>query len=143
MFRKPIFLIIHWLSITLLAVQLGAQFNGNVQGTVADPTGAVIPKAKVTLHNTQTNVDVSTTTDQAGLYRFTGVVPGPYQVVVAATGFQLTAVSFHLETQETQGVNVTLGLASGATQVTVNEQAPGLNPDETRLVTTISGNDLL
>ena len=127
----------------LFAGGLSAQFNGNVQGTVSDPSSAVIPNATVTLHNTQTNVDVSARTDNAGLYRFTGVVPGPYQVIAAATGFQQTAVSFTLQTQETQGVNVTLQLTSGTTKVTVNEQAPGINPDETRLVATISGTQLM
>ena len=125
------------------AASLAAQFNGNVQGTVSDPSSAVIPNANVTLHNTQTNVDVSAHTDGAGLYRFTGVVPGPYQVIVTAPGFQQTAVRFTLQTQETQGVNVTLQVTSGTTKVTVNEQAPGINPDETRLVTTISGNQLM
>lgn len=130
------------IALLLCPVLAFAQFDGNVQGTVTDQSGAVVPQAAVTLHNTQTGVDNAAQTDNAGFYRVAGVVPGPYQVIVDAKGFQKTRVAFTVGAQETAGVNVALQVSTSSIQVTVSEQAPGINPDETRLLTTISGSQL-
>ena len=45
-----------------------AQFNAKLQGTVSDPTGAVIPGVTVTLTNRETNKSESTATDGSGVY---------------------------------------------------------------------------
>src|SRR2546428_10058567 len=56
--------------------------SSTVRGTVHDQAHAVIPKAKVTLSNTSTNVSRTTETNESGIYVFPGVIPGPYRVVV-------------------------------------------------------------
>ena len=48
------------------AIPALAQFNGNVQGAVQDSTGAVVPKANVSLVNVGTQVARTTTTDADG-----------------------------------------------------------------------------
>ena len=48
---------------------LAQTVTANVTGNITDPSGAVIPNAKVTVHNVDTGVDTTTTTDTAGLYR--------------------------------------------------------------------------
>ena len=53
-----------------------AQFTSNVQGVVQDPSGAVVPKATVTLVNTGTQVTRTTATDENGNYRFLSLAPG-------------------------------------------------------------------
>jgi hypothetical protein len=65
-----------------------AQFNSSVEGTVTDPTGAVIGSAQVTLHDLQTNLDRTDATQAAGYYRFNGIGPGDYQVIVEAKGLR-------------------------------------------------------
>ena len=72
-----------------------AQFSGSIQGTIQDPGGAVVPKAKVQLKNTQTNVVSTTQSDSEGNYRFISLAPGAYQVTVDATGFSSTACPSH------------------------------------------------
>src|SRR5438093_1467540 len=62
--------------------------NSTVRGTVQDQAQAVIPKAAVTLTNTGTNVARSTETNDAGLYVFPGVTPGPYRIAVEFPGMQ-------------------------------------------------------
>jgi len=52
-----------------------AQFSSNVQGVVQDPSGAVIPKATVTLVNVATQVTRTTTSDENGNYRFVSLAP--------------------------------------------------------------------
>jgi beta-lactam-binding protein with PASTA domain len=52
-----------------------AQFSGNIQGVVADSTGAKVQKASVQLTNKGTGVTLSTASDDAGNYRFVSLAP--------------------------------------------------------------------
>ena len=63
-----------------------AQFSSNLQGIVQDPSGAVVPKANVTLVNTATQVSRTTTSDGNGNYRFVSLAPGAYKITVEAPG---------------------------------------------------------
>ena len=47
---------------------LGQTGSGRVQGTVVDPTGATVPAARVTITNTQTAQQLTTTTNEVGFY---------------------------------------------------------------------------
>ena len=62
--------------------------SSTVRGTVRDQAQAIIPTAKVTLLNTATNVTRETLTNDAGLYVFPGVIPGPYRLITEFTGMQ-------------------------------------------------------
>ncbi|HYK34980.1 TonB-dependent receptor [Alloacidobacterium sp.] len=114
-----------------------AQYNSNIQGIVSDPTGAVINGASIQLRNVDTGVVAATTTSDAGNYRFSSLQPGHYIVTAEASGFNKTEVSLTLGTSETQGINVRLAVGSSSQMVTVTSQAPTLDPDETRLQTTL------
>src|SRR5256885_9200493 len=70
----------------LLASSTWAQFTGNIQGTVSDPSGAAVAQAKVTLINVATQVSATTTTDASGSYRFLSLAPGSYKITVEAAG---------------------------------------------------------
>jgi hypothetical protein len=80
------------LSLKLLAVLLIAlcafgQVTTSLTGTVSDPSGAVIPGAKLTLENTATALTRETESDQTGTYRFLQVAPGAYRLKVNKSGF--------------------------------------------------------
>src|SRR5436853_7603840 len=64
-----------------------AQFNGSIQGTVQDPTGAVIPGATITVTNQATGVVSTVTSDSSGLYRVDHLQPGAYTVNATAGSF--------------------------------------------------------
>src|SRR5580658_2911891 len=101
-----------------------AQFGSNVQGTVIDQTGAVIPNVAVTLHNTGTGVDLKETTNPTGFYRFNAVPPGDYTVVASQAGFKTASTSVTVTPDETRGVDVTLVPAgAGTVNLTVTTQA--------------------
>ena len=119
-----------------------AQFSSNVQGTVTDANGAAVPNARVTLHNAATGIDDTGATNGDGLYRFTSVAPGQYQVVVEAPGFDKSQTAANVLSEVTTGVDVRLRVARVNTNVTVNSIAQALNPDETRLQTTIGAGEL-
>src|SRR6266700_7655410 len=61
--------------------------TGVIQGTVLDPTGAVIPGAEVTAKNLNTQVETTHTTDGDGRFVFLSLAPGRYSVAVSRTSF--------------------------------------------------------
>jgi hypothetical protein len=119
-----------------------AQFGSSVQGTVTDQSGAVVSKAAVTLHNTGTGQDLKGTTDGSGYYRFVAVAPGDYTVNAAQAGFKTASVAVTVTTDENRGVDVVLVPAGGTVNVTVTTAAPVLNPDETRIETTLASDEI-
>ena len=68
-----------------------AQTLGGIVGDVKDGTGAVIAGATVTVTNTGTNASRSMQSNEAGLYSFPALVPGPYTVRVETPGFRPAA----------------------------------------------------
>src|ERR1700722_5565397 len=73
------------LSATVAA--LGQGGRGGINGLVTDPSGAVIPAAKVTALNHATGVEQSTVTTAAGLYSFVSLAPGTYEITATSKGF--------------------------------------------------------
>ncbi len=131
-----------WVFVGLLLSSLTgfAQYSGNVQGVVTDPSDAAIANASVRLRNQDTAVESSTTTSTSGNYRFSSLPPGHYTLTVATSGFKTQSVSLILGTSETQGINVKMSLASASEAVSVTAEAPVLDTDETRLQATLSSN---
>lgn len=75
-----------------------AQFSSNVQGTVTDSSGAVVPKVQITLHNIGTGVDLHEVTNGNGFYRFSSVAPDDYTVSTQAAGFKSESIAVTLTT---------------------------------------------
>jgi hypothetical protein len=75
-------------TVTVLCASAMAQtVTGNISGTVADQTGAVIPGAKVTATNIATSVPTSVVTNNNGIYNLRFLQVGQYTVTVEAKGF--------------------------------------------------------
>jgi hypothetical protein len=75
----------------LLLLGTGLVWGGitaSISGTVTDPTGAVIPGAAVTAHNTETGIVSATQTNAQGFYSFPALPAGKYEVRIKAPGFQ-------------------------------------------------------
>ena len=62
------------------------QSTATLQGTVSDPKGAVMPKAKVVVHNQATGLERTTETDSEGNYQVAALPVGVYRVEVQARG---------------------------------------------------------
>src|SRR5512143_1062418 len=62
--------------------------SGSLSGYVADPTGAMVPGAKVTATNTGTNLALTTTTTNVGYWSIRAVPIGTYRVVIETANFQ-------------------------------------------------------
>lgn len=79
---------------TALVVTTSAQeAGGALAGTVVDGTGAFVAGANVVIRNVQTGIERSATTNAEGLYAAPNLIPGVYEVKVAASGFSSTVVT--------------------------------------------------
>ena len=82
------------LSILVLFWSLGpaalhAQIAGsNISGVVSDPSGALIPRAKIVLRNLATQIVRTLNTNLEGFYGAPNLPPGEYKAVVSAEGFK-------------------------------------------------------
>src|SRR5882724_11049986 len=62
--------------------------TGSIAGTVADPSGQVVPKATVKITSELNGESHTTVTDESGDFFFGAVTPGAYTVRIEATGFR-------------------------------------------------------
>ena len=65
---------------------------GTINGFVKDPSGSVVPNAKVTVKN-ESGLERQSNTNESGFYTITNIPPGPYRITVEAAGFKLVAES--------------------------------------------------
>src|SRR5689334_20358814 len=61
---------------------------GSIVGTLQDQTGAAVPDAPITVTNKDTGQTRASKSDEQGNFNITNVLPGRYEVKVAATGFR-------------------------------------------------------
>jgi hypothetical protein len=115
----------------LLAGMGFAQFEtSEVLGTVRDSSGAIAPKATITLRNEQTGVEMKTTSDQSGLYDFFNVRIGRYTVTAELTGFQkFTTTGVVVNVNARQRVEITLQPGTMTQSVEVQGAAATLETD--------------
>ena len=126
----------------LVAVSTRAQFTGNIQGTVVDPSGAAIAQAKVALENLGNHISATTTTDGEGGYRFLSLAPGSYKISVEAAGFSRAETTITLETNQNLNVPFAVKVGAASSSVTVTAEAPLLNTAETRNQLTLETQEL-
>jgi hypothetical protein len=114
-----------WLSVVLL-LSLGtipafAQFLSGVEGTVHDSTGAVVSGAAVTLTDTQLGISRTTTTDDAGYFRFQSIGASNYSIKVDMAGFQTWNLpDLALQAGETRTLAPVLKVGSTSSSITVS-----------------------
>jgi len=99
--------------------------QGGVHGAVTDASGAAVANAKVTLTNTGTNESRTATTNSAGFYDFSNVVPATYSMVAESTSFKkFERTNIIVGTQEYVSVDVRLEVGAVTESVLVTEQMP-------------------
>lgn len=116
-----------WAVLLLFAAKASPQVAGagNIQGTVTDASGAVVPKASVTLTDTSTQVARKALTDNAGVYVFPGVPVGTYDLSIVAQGFE-TYVRTGTVLEVGSSIAVDAALAVGKSEVRVEVRSDGL-----------------
>jgi hypothetical protein len=110
------------------------QFTSQIEGTVLDPSRAVIPAAAVTLENVDSGIKLSAVTNPSGYFRFPTLPAATFKVTVAAPGFQPEAVTgIRLELGETRTVNVTLKIGAATSTVTIGAEAAAVELSDARV----------
>ena len=124
------------LSLTLLfANVVFGQASGTIDGTVYDPSGALVPGAVVTATNQGTNQTRRVVADETGQFTFTFLPVGSYTVVVDKDGFaRSTTKDIVLQVSTTVQVNAQLSVTRSAEQVNVSGEAPLVQATSTTLV---------
>lgn len=127
------------LAVLLAPCLLAAQSTfGTILGTVTDPSGAVVPSAKVTVTNLGENVSVSATTDAQGNYEVPNLKAGLYEVAIEAAGFKsFKATGVPLAARQVVRVNATLEVGAVTESVQVRAAAPVITTDTQTITATL------
>ena len=86
--------------------------EAEIQGTVTDSSGGSVPRAQVTLTNTEAGVTRTIETDSEGRYRFPAIPPGNYAIRAQAAGFksaEIDKLNLNLGVHLRQDVTLTVG----------------------------------
>src|SRR5512139_2849449 len=98
--------------------------TGVVRGTVYDPARAAVPGVKLALTHVATNTSRETTSNEIGIYVFTGLVPGEYTLVGQAAGFKKWSGTLTLIAGQTAVVEPSLEVGNVEAVVEVTSAAP-------------------
>lgn len=143
---------VSWVSVILIGLALAAfpvparaqTSFGAVVGTVTDSSGAVIPDVDVTIANTATGFARQMKTDQLGDYRAVSLLPGPYKVSAAHTGFAVAQSDIvNVVVGTTVTVNLTMQVGTAAQTVQVTAMTPLLNTQDSTLGTVVNHTDMV
>jgi Carboxypeptidase regulatory-like domain len=116
-----------------------AQGLSGITGTVTDPSGAVVPDAKVTATNGATNVTRSATTTSAGTYTITDLNPTTYVVKVEKQGFETATIpAIDVYANQIATADVTLVPGAVTQMVEVNTSAITLQTEDENINTTFN-----
>jgi len=123
----------------LPSVTLAQKSTAAINGTVTDPSGAVIPQATVRLRNVLTGVERSTVTNETGSYVFVDVLPGRYTLKVTKEGFSTaTQPEFEMYVNQTATFDMALSVGASATEVTVQATSASIQASTAELGTVIT-----
>jgi hypothetical protein len=122
-----------------------AQFDtGTVNGSVTDPTGAVVAGATVRLNNLDQKTTVTRKTNSKGEYEFADVQVGNYTVSVSVVGFAASVTKpFDLLVAAKQRIDVPLAVGGETTSVTVNVDNAGLQTESGDQSTTVESQQII
>lgn len=138
--KLVLFVVISGLALLLFQGTARAQMTSSITGTVTDPTGALVPNAKVTATNDETNAKQTTTSNSDGIYDIPGLAVGTYTMTVQAAGFT-TYKKTGIVVNAAQTLREDVLLAVGTTNQTVTVQANALElqSESNEISTLISG----
>ncbi|MEO8025997.1 MAG: TonB-dependent receptor [Bryobacteraceae bacterium] len=120
-----------------------AAINGTIEGTVTDPSGALVPNVQVSVLNTETGFRRSATTNENGFYRVAVLPLGNYTVSTEIAAFAPTKrTDVVLNAGTTATVDIALGLAGTTRTIVVTDAAPVIEPGRTDIGTTVTRNSI-
>lgn len=115
-----------------------AQVQTGISGTVADPTGAVIPHATLIVKNDSTGVASNTKSSSAGTFTVLGLLPGTYSITAEAPGFKTILTTSVVDVAKISTVNLTLSPGAATETVRVTGSSVALETTSPDIGTTLA-----
>jgi len=116
--------------------------SGSIQGTVTDPSGAVVPGAKVVITNTETGLRIERTTTSQGAYTSGAVPSGAYQVRVEVANFKTQVLNLTVQIGSSATGNIRMQLGSNSQTVEVSAEAVHVNTEQATVQGTLNATDI-
>jgi hypothetical protein len=119
------------LSIASLAFSQNA--TTSLRGVIKDPTGALVPGAKITLVDKSTGKTLAATSSSTGFYEFQQIFPARYTITVSASGFGDQSKTAELLVNQPATIDFTLTVQASTITVDVSAEAQTLNTTDASL----------
>src|SRR5258706_7824870 len=103
--------------------------SGGIVGKITDPSGAVVPDAKVDLRDLERGVAQEAKANKDGTYRFDLLLPGNYSVSATSAGFQTTTRQIEVAVGQVSSADLQLSIGSNTETVTVSGETPLLQTE--------------
>jgi Cna protein B-type domain. len=128
-------------SLTFTGVAFGQTQSAaaDLQGTIKDSTGAVVPNATITVRNPGTNISRTGTSNEEGFYRIVNLPPGDYEITVEAANFKKAVLTkVNLTVGQTATVDVSIEPGQITESVTISDATSEIvETSKTAVATTI------
>ncbi len=115
------------------STQLSAQQLATLSVTVTDPSGSVIPQARVTLRDVETDARRSTMSSPTGVTVIPGLPPGHYQLTIESQQFTPYQAGLALAVGQNASVAVTLGIRIAQENVNVQETGSSVDSQKSEI----------
>ena len=111
----------------------GQNAQGTIVGHVTDPSGAIVPGAKITVTDLTTGLSRTLVTNASGDFTVAALDPGNYSVTAEASGFSQQTTSITLEVEQTLRQDFKLAVGSVSATVQVSAATQMLHTDDTTI----------
>jgi hypothetical protein len=116
----------------------------SIRGTVVDPTGAVVPDAKLTATNIATGISYSMTSSKDGLFAFLQLPIGDYSMKVERAGFKtFTEGHIHLDLDQIFNLKVDMQVGVVSDTITIEANSAQVETTSMQLGTTVTGSQIV
>jgi hypothetical protein len=123
---------------------MGQVLKGSISGTVVDPQVAIVAGAQVKATQAGSGAVFTTTSDGAGLFRFSLIPAGTYKVEITKQGFKTAVENDILVSagRESSLGSVKLNVGEASTTVEVTAETPLIEPTQSQVTSTFAGTTL-
>ena len=128
--------LVGWILLGILSFvvpSFGQTATTSLRGTIKDPSGALVPGAKITIVDSASGNSLSRVADSSGSYAFAQLQPAKYTITVTATGFGDQTKTAELLVNQPATIDFALSVQSSTVTVDVSAEAQTLNTSDASL----------